>query len=103
MELENIETFKRKHNALPAPESMTDLDRKRQALTLAFARKMHKYTKEAPDAIDEDDIMVEREGWLSEDDLRAAAWVAMQDCTDFDRYIGFPKECELAALRRNVI
>lgn len=67
--------MKQEYRELGTPEPMTNLDRQRQALTLAIAKRMHRHIKPHPHAIDDDDIIVEREGWITEDELRAAAYV----------------------------
>lgn len=75
MELKSLKEMKEEFNRTGTPQAMTHLDRMRQALTNAIAQRIHKHIKPHPHAIDEDDIIVEREGWITEDELRAAAYV----------------------------
>lgn len=77
--------------------SMTNLDRMRQALTNAIAQRMHKHIKPHPDAIDVDDVIVEREGWLTVEELMAAAYINVRE-------IGAdPYGCFVEAAKRNVV
>lgn len=76
---------------------MTQLDRMRQALTDAIAQRIHKHIKPHPHAIDEDDVIVEREGWLTVEEIMAATYINARE-------IGAdPYECFTEAAKRNVV
>lgn len=84
--------------------SMTNLDCMRQALTNAIAQRMHKHIKPHPDAIDIDDVIVEREGWLTEEELRACAYViASHDNVMEDPSFNLAKAYRVEAQKRNVV
>lgn len=78
-------------------EPMTHLDRMLKELTLSIARRMHKHISVAPDAIDDGDIIVEREGWLTIEEIMAATYINARE-------IGAePYECFTEAAKRNVV
>lgn len=77
--------------------SMTNLDCMRQALTNAIAQRMHKHIKPHPEAIDIDDVIVEREGWLTVEELMAASYINAREI-GADTY-----DCFVEAAKRNVV
>ena len=97
MELKSLKEMKEEFNRTGTPQSMTQLDRMRQALTNAIAQRMHKHIKPHPHAIDEDDVIVEREGWLTVEEIMVAAYINARE-------IGAdPYDCFTEAAKRNVV
>lgn len=77
---------------------MTRLDWMLKTLSETIAVRMHKHISLAPDAIEEDDIVVAREGWLTEEDLLAAVHI-LKECG----VPHSPEDSQVAALRRNIL
>lgn len=95
---QNLIIMENNKSKLSPYASMTRLDWMLKSLSETIAVRMHKHISIAPDAIDDGDIIVEREGWLTEEDLLAAAHI-LKEC-------GIPHSPEdslVAALRRNIL
>lgn len=100
---------KRDHANRP-PESMTYEEKMRKKLSEAIVKRIHKHIKPDPDGFDEDDVLLDREGWLTMDELKAAAHVVFSDifgrntsANPEDLTVSVLSECEAEAQKRGVI
>lgn len=98
--LKPVHEVRREHRER-APESMTHFDSMRKNLTEAIARRIHKHIKPDPMALDEDDIILEREGWLTKEEMKAAVAILYEEHNYGDEID--LEDCISEAQKRNVL